>query len=137
MPRHKHYKLIQKWIQDPNSFEVFCRASPRSDWLEEGCPVWLESFEYKLEPKDPAGFLWYIETTEYEYPTPSQIVTRRDFNSILEFVQALYEGQEIEIVEGKLNEFQVVGFVHVKVHSTRQLTTDQLKVLQDLNICSL
>lgn len=137
MPRHNHYQLIQRWIQDPSSFEVFCRPSPHSNWMKEGCPVWFESFEYKLEPKDPAGFLWYIDTVELEYPTPSQIVTQQDFASNLEFVQALYEGQEILPVHHDPNNFEVVGICYVKVHTTRQLTTDQLKVLQDLNICSL
>ncbi len=136
MPRHKHYKLIQKWIQDPNSFEVFCRASSRSDWLEEGCPVWLESFEYKLEGVKPCGFLWHIITDPYNLQIISQVVTRRDLEA-LEFVQELYPDCEVKQCLDKPSHYEVVGLCHIQVCNSVPLKSDQLQVLQDLNISSL
>lgn len=90
MPHHKHYALIQKWVQDPESYKVFARKPEgKRLWLEIVDPMWSE------EPKQPCAFLWHIETTEYEYPNPSQIVTRHEFASKLEFVQELYDGHEV------------------------------------------
>ena len=137
MPRHKHYALIQKRVQDPESYEVFARKPEgKRLWLEIMDSMWSKSLEYKLEPKQPCAFLWHIETTEYEYPNPSQIVTYHEFASKLEFVQELYDGHEVVALEGKDNDFHIVGFAWVRVHSCRPLTSEQLAVLSDLNIGS-
>lgn len=129
MPHHKHFQLIQKWVQDPKSYKVFARKpGGKSLWLEIVDPMWSD------EPKQPRAYLWHIETTEYEYPNPSQIVTYHEFASKLEFVQELYDGHEVVAVEGKDDDFHIVGFAWVKVHSCRPLTSEQLAVLSDLNI---
>ena len=134
--RHNHYQLIQKWIQDPSSFEVFCRASPQSDWMKESYPVWLESFEYKLEPKEPCGFLWHIITDPWGLQIISQVVTRRDLEAMA-FVQELYPDCKVKQWLDKPSHYEVVGLCHIQVCNSVPLKSDQLQVLQDLNICSL
>lgn len=133
--QHKHYHLIQKWIQDPTGYEVFCRPSPQSEWMKEGCPIWFESFEYKIEPTKPAGFIWHIITDPYNLQIVSQVVTRRDLEA-LEFVQELYPDCEIRKAD-KAHHYEVVGLCHIQVCNSVPLKSDELKVLQDLNICSL
>ena len=97
MPRHKHYPLIQKWVQDPESYKVFARK-PEGKWLEIVDPMWSERLEYRLEPKQPAGFLWHIITDPWGLQIVSQVVTRRDLEA-LEFVQELYPDCQIRKTE--------------------------------------
>ena len=136
MPRHKHYPLIQKWSQDPESYKVFARKPEgKSLWLEIVDPMWSEKLEYKLEPKQPCAFLWHIITDPYNLQIVSQVVTRRDLEAF-EFVQELYPDCQVRKTE-KLHHYEVVGLCHIQVCNSVSLKPDQLQVLQDLNICSL
>lgn len=137
MPRHKHYALIQKWIQDPTAYKVFrAGATPQdTEWYEETIPMWMETFNYKLEPKEPSGFIWHIITDPYNLQIVSQVVTRRDLEA-LEFVQELYPDCKILKTE-KLHHYEVVGLCHIQVCNSVPLKSDQLAILVDLNICSL
>ena len=136
MPRHKHYALIKKWVQDPESYKVFARKPEgKRLWLEIVDPMWSERLEYKLEPKLPCAFLWHIITDPWGLQIVSQVVTRRDLEA-LEFVQELYPDCQIRKTE-KLHHYEVVGLCHIQICNSVSLKSDQLQVLQDLNICSL
>ena len=136
MPHHKHYSLIQKWVQDPESYKVFARKPEgKRLWLEIVDPMWSEGLEYKLEPKLPCAFLWHIITDPWGLQIVSQVVTRRDLEA-LEFVQELYPDCQIRKTE-KLHHYEVVGLCHIQICNSVSLKSDQLQVLQDLNICSL
>ena len=98
-------------------------------------PIWFERLEYKLEPKQPCAFLWHIITDPWGLQIVSQVVTRRDLEA-LEFVQELYPDCQIRKTE-KLHHYEVVGLCHIQICNSAPLKSDQLQVLQDLNICSL
>lgn len=138
MPRHKHYQLIQRWIQDPTAYKVFrAGATPQdAEWYEENLPMWMETFYYKLEPKLPCAFLWYIITDPWGLQIVSQVVTRRDLEAF-EFVQELYPDCKVKQCLDKPSHYEVVGLCHIQICNSVSLKPDQLAVLVDLNICSL
>ena len=137
MPHHKHYPLIQKWVQDPESYKVFARKPEGKPlWLEVVDPMWSVRLEYKLEPKQPCAFLWHIITDPWGLQIVSQVVTRRDLEA-LEFVQELYPDCKVKQCLDKPSHYEVVGLCHIQICNSVPLKSDQLAVLVDLNICSL
>lgn len=50
--KHKHYDLIQQWIENPNKYIVYCRSSKvNSNWIQLNTISWLDDHEYKLVRK--------------------------------------------------------------------------------------
>ena len=49
MKKHKHYKLINQYIQNPEVYKVFFRLDEYSSWDIITHPAWNPNVEYKLE----------------------------------------------------------------------------------------